>query len=148
MVKPYSMDLRKRIVNAVEEGGSIRKVAKRFAVGKNLVQKLITQMRTEGNIIPGKQGGTAVSPVWQYKDQLLEIFESKTDATLKEYCELLADKTGLWVSEATMCRTFQKLNLPIKKSGCATVGFPDHVGAPSKRFAVAKPRANESSSYG
>jgi transposase len=79
MVKPYSMD-RERIVNAVEEGGSIRKVAQRFAVGKNLVQKLITQMRTEGNVKPGKQGGTAVSPVWQYKDQLLEIFEKKTDA--------------------------------------------------------------------
>jgi transposase len=54
MVKPYSMDLRKRIINAVEEGGSIRKVAQRFAVGKNLVQKLITQMRTEGNVMPGK----------------------------------------------------------------------------------------------
>ena len=86
--------------------------------------------QTEGNIKPGKQGGTAVSPVWQYKDQLLEIFEHKTDATLKEYCELLADKTGLWVSEATMCRTFQKLNLPIKK----------------KRFVVAKLRPNESNS--
>ena len=34
MVKPYSMDLRKRIVNAVEEGGSIRKVAQRFVVAK------------------------------------------------------------------------------------------------------------------
>ena len=44
------MDLRTRIVNAVEEGGSIRKVAQRFAVGKNLVQKLVTQMRIEGHV--------------------------------------------------------------------------------------------------
>jgi transposase len=51
------MDLRERIVNAVEEGGSIRKVAQRFAVGKNLVQKLITQTRTAGHVMPGKQGG-------------------------------------------------------------------------------------------
>jgi transposase len=124
------MDLRKRIVTAVEEGGSIRKVAQRFAVGKNLVQKLMTQMRTKGHVIPRKQGGTATSPILEYRDQLLEIFENKTDATLKEYCELLAARTGLWVSEATMCRTFQKLNLPIKK----------------KRSAVAKLRANESNS--
>lgn len=130
MVKPYSTDLRTRIVNAVEEGGSIRKVAQRFAVGKNLVQKLVTQMRVEGHINPYKQGGTAISPVWQYQDQLLAIFENKTDATLQEYCELLAERTGLWVSQATMCRTFQKLNLPIKK----------------KRFVVAKPKANESKS--
>jgi transposase len=130
MVKPYSTDLRTKIVNAVEEGGSIRKVAQRFAVGKNLVQKLVTQMRVEGHIMPHKQGGTAISPVLQYQDQLLAIFEHKTDATLKEYCELLADLTGLWVSQATMCRTFQKLNLPIKK----------------KRSVVVKPRANESNS--
>jgi transposase len=57
-----------------------------------------------------------VSPVWQYQDELLVIFEHKIDGTLKEYCELLAERTGLWVSEATMCRTFQKLNLPIKKN--------------------------------
>jgi transposase len=44
------MDLRNRIVTAVEEGGSIRKVAQRFAVGKNLVQKLMTQMRTKGHL--------------------------------------------------------------------------------------------------
>jgi transposase len=78
------------------------------------VQKLATQMRVEGHVMPHKQGGTAISPVFQYQDQHKAIFENKTDATLKEYCELLAEQTGLWVSQATMCRTFQKLNLPIK----------------------------------
>jgi transposase-like protein len=61
MVKPYSIDLREIIVNAVEEGGSIRKVAQRFAVGKNLVQKLVTQLRVEGHVMPQKQGGTAIT---------------------------------------------------------------------------------------
>ena len=32
-----------------------------------------------------------------------------------EYCELLFDETGLWVSQSTMCRTFQRLKLPRKK---------------------------------
>jgi transposase len=110
------MDLRERIVSAVHEGGSIRTVARRFAVGKNFVQKMVTQMRTKGHLLPGKQGGSAVSPILSYQDQLLAIYKDKPDATLKEYCELLADKTGLWVSQSTMCRTFQKLNLPLKKN--------------------------------
>lgn len=114
-MKPYSMDLRERIVSAVQEGGSIRKVAERFAVGKNFVQKMVIQKRTKGHVLPGKQGGTATSPAMEYKDQLLTIFQNKPDATLKEYCELFADETELWVSQATMCRTFQKLNLPLKK---------------------------------
>jgi transposase len=89
------MDLRERIVSAVHEGGSIRTVARRFAVGKNFVQKMVTQMRTKGHLLPGKQGGSAVSPILSYQDQLLAIYKDKPDATLKEYCELLADKTGL-----------------------------------------------------
>ena len=38
-----------------------------------------------------------------------------------EYCELLFDRTGLWVSQSTMCRTFQRLGLPLKKKRSAPV---------------------------
>ena len=77
----------------------------RFGVSKNCVQKLVTQKRTKGHILPGKQGGSMVSPVMKYKAQLIAIFEKQNDATLAEYCELLYDETGLWVSQSTMCRT-------------------------------------------
>jgi transposase len=57
-----------------------------------------------------------VSAVMAHKAQLVAIFEQRTDATLAEYCELLYDQTGLWVSQSTMCRIFQRLNLPRKKN--------------------------------
>ena len=42
-MKPYSQDLREKIVSAVEKGdSSIRKVAQRFGVSKNCVQRLVT----------------------------------------------------------------------------------------------------------
>lgn len=121
-MKPYSIDLREKIVCAAqEEGSSIRKTAQRFMVGKNLVQKLLKQQRTEGHVIPRKQGGSMVSPVMQYKDKLLAIYEKNKDATLAEYCELLAEETGEWFSVSAMCRTFQKLELTRKKKRCAPV---------------------------
>ncbi|WP_083888299.1 hypothetical protein [Pleurocapsa sp. PCC 7327] len=81
-MRPYSIDFREKIVRAAqEEGSSIRKTAQRFMVGKNLVQKLLKQQRTEGHVIPGKQGGSMVSPVMQYKDQLIAIYEKNNDAT-------------------------------------------------------------------
>lgn len=129
-MKPLSMDLRQRIISAVEQGdSSIRKIAQRFSVSKNSVERLIIQKRTEGHLVPRKQGGAMVSALMPYQDQLMAIIEQKSDATLAEYCELLFDETGLWVSQSTMCRTFQRLNLPRKK----------------KRSALAKPKANESS---
>lgn len=116
-MKPYSMDLREKIVSAVEKGeGSIRKIAKRFAVSKNTVERLMSQKRSQGHVIPRKQGGSMVSPVLEYQDQLLAIVEERSDATLAEYCELVFDQTGLWVSQSTMCRTLQRLNLPRKKN--------------------------------
>jgi transposase len=124
------MDLRQRIISAVEQGdSSIRKVAQRFSVSKSSVERLILQKRTEGHVVPRQQGGSMVSAVMQYQDQLMAIIEQKSDATLSQYCELLFDETGLWVSQSTMCRTLQRLNLPRKK----------------KRSAQAKPKANESS---
>ncbi|MGL6342072.1 MAG: helix-turn-helix domain-containing protein [Waterburya sp.] len=127
-MKPYSLDLREKIVSAIEkDDSSVRKVALRFGVGKNFVQKLVTQKRTQGHLLPGKQGGSMVSPIMKYKAQLMAIFEKQNDATLAEYCELLFDETGLWVSQSTMCRTFQRLGLPLKK----------------KRSALAKPKVNE-----
>lgn len=121
-MKAYSVDFREKIVNAIEKGdSSVRKVAQRFGVSKNFVQKLVTQKRTKGDILPGKQGGSMVSPVMKYKAQLIAIFEQRNDATLAEYCELLYDETGLWVSQSTMCRTFQRLKLPLKKKRSALV---------------------------
>jgi transposase len=115
-MKPYSIDLRERVVSAIEKGdSSFRKVAQRFAVSKNCVERWVIQKRTEGHVVPRKQGGS-VSAVMEHKAQLMTIFEKQTDATLAEYCELLFDATGLWVSQSTMCRTFQKLGLPRKKN--------------------------------
>jgi transposase len=119
-MKPYSLDLREKIVSAIEKGdSSVRKVAQRFDVSKNFVQRLVTQKRIQGHILPRKQGGSMVSPIMKQKAQLMTIFEKQNDATLAEYCELLFDETGLWVSQSTMCRTFKRLGLPLKKKRSA-----------------------------
>jgi transposase len=115
-MKPYSLDLRERVVSAVENGdSSFRKVAQRFAVSKTCVERWVIQKRTQGHIVPRKQGGS-VSTMMEHKAQLIAIIEKQPDATLAEYCELLFDETGLWVSQSTMCRTLQKLNLSRKKN--------------------------------
>jgi transposase len=115
-MKPYSMDSRERVVSAIEQGdSSVRKVALRFAVSKNCVERWVAQKRTAGHVLPRKQGGS-VSAVMEHETELRAIFEKHTDATLAEYCELLFDATELWVSQSTMCRTFQRLKLPRKKN--------------------------------
>ena len=55
-MKPYSIDLREKIVSAMELGdSSVRKVAARFAVNKNCVERWMLQKRTEGPVIPASK---------------------------------------------------------------------------------------------
>jgi transposase len=115
-MKPYSMDLRERIISAVEQGdSSIRKIAQRFSVSKNTVERLIARKRRQGNVIADRQGGS-LSAVEPYYEQLREVVAQQGDATLAEYCELLYDQCGVWVSPSAMCRILQRLNLPRKKN--------------------------------
>lgn len=119
------MDLRERIIAAVEQGdSSIRKMAQRFSVNKSTVERLIKRKRTEGHVLPRQQGGARVSVLMPYQEQLLAIVEQQPDATLAEYGELLLDETGLWVSQSTMCRTLQRLKQPRKKRRSGPVKPP------------------------
>ena len=58
MGKPYSIDLRERVVAAVEKGGtSRRRAAAQFGVGINTVITWVRRFRETGSVAPGKMGG-------------------------------------------------------------------------------------------
>ena len=116
-MKPYSIDLRKKIIDIYEqEDISVRKLAQRFQVAKSFIQKLLKQYQETGDISPKIQGG---SPPTKLQEEeliaLIEIIESNNDATLVELCELLQEKTGIRVSRSTMGRITLQLNYSVKK---------------------------------
>jgi putative transposase len=58
MAKPYSVDLRERVVTAVEkEGLSRRAAASRFGVGINTAITWVRRFRQTGSVAPGQMGG-------------------------------------------------------------------------------------------
>ncbi|MCL1474279.1 helix-turn-helix domain-containing protein [Argonema antarcticum] len=115
-MKAYSVEFRKRIVVAhLVEKMSIRKVATRFAVSKSLVQKLVNQQRTEGNLQPKQTGKPQFSYLTSAEPEIKALVAEHPDATLAELCELFAVKTGNWVSQSALCRYLQKLGLNRKK---------------------------------
>lgn len=116
-MQPYSIDFRQKIIAVYQkEKISIRKLAERFNVAKSFVQKLIKQYKETGDIRPLPQGR---SPEPKLKTEhlidLIEIIETKNDATLEELCELLEKKLNIRISRATMGRIIQKLNYTFKK---------------------------------
>ena len=115
-MKSYSLDLREKIVAAhLTQKMPIRKVATLFAVSKSLVQKLVKQQQTAGNLQPKQRGKPQFSYLTNAEEEIRELVVEHPDATLVELCELFAQKTGNWVSRTAMCRCLQKLGLNRKK---------------------------------
>ncbi len=58
MAKPFSVDLRERVVAAVEQGGlSRREAASRFGVGISTAIAWVRRFRKTGSVAPGQMGG-------------------------------------------------------------------------------------------
>lgn len=116
-MKSYPRELREKIVAAhIQKKISIRQVAIIFSVTKSLVQKLVKQHKTDGNLEPLKRGKPRFSHLTNADLDLKQLVSEHPDATLAELCELFVLKTGNWVSRTAMFRALQKLGLSLKKN--------------------------------
>src|SRR5215469_11989379 len=57
MGKPYSMDLRERVVAAVKGGLSRNRAAKQFGVAVSTAINWVKRLGETGSVAPGKMGG-------------------------------------------------------------------------------------------
>ena len=57
-MKPYPIELRQRVLAAIDAGGSTReRIAKTFQVSTSWMRRLLQRRRTEGTIAPRGHGG-------------------------------------------------------------------------------------------
>ena len=113
----YSVDLRARIVEAVERQiGSKRKIAEVFGVHESFIYKLLRQKRERGDIAPLPHGGGAHAKLSGAQLQQLPALVAATpDATLDELRIQVQKKARVAVSLSTICRGLQALGLSRKK---------------------------------
>ena len=83
MPRPYSMDLRERVVAAVEGGQSRRAVAKLFQVGAATVVRWMQRRRTAGTCAPRAMGGRRHFVLLGQRDWLLARVAAAPDLTVR-----------------------------------------------------------------
>ena len=118
-MKTYSLDLRTRIVEAVDRHvGSQGEVAALFGVSRTFVKKLLRQRRETGSCAPKPRGGGQRPKVEAKKGEAVRayILEGKSDASLVEVQTYLARRWKLGVSQATVSRLLARLGLPREKN--------------------------------
>src|SRR5450631_807374 len=82
MAKPYSQDLRDRLVLAVLSGRSRRKTARGFDVSARCVIKLMQQFETTGDCLPRKFGGHKRHALAEHEDTVRALVAAQPDLTI------------------------------------------------------------------
>jgi transposase len=112
-MRPYSQDLRQRILDTVARGeGSLRQIAQRFLVNVSTIVRLLSQHRQAGSAEPKPHGGgrrPALGP--DDFGRLRELIREQPDATLDE----LRDRLGIGCSRMAISRALKKVGITRKK---------------------------------
>ena len=115
-MRPLFMDLRVRIVAAVELGEhSLRQLAKLFAVDLSTIVRLLQRYRRTGSVQPKLHAGGPVPKLDTHATaRLLQLVREQPDATLAE----LRDRLGVDCGIMTIFRALKRNRITRKKKTC------------------------------
>jgi transposase len=115
MAKAYDMDLRLRVVGAIEAGASTEAAADRFDIGKATAGAWARLKRATGAVTPGRQGKPKGSKLDPHADFILGLVEAAPDITLAEIAGRLIAERGVRAVPATIWYFFDKRGITYKK---------------------------------
>jgi len=120
-MRPYSQDLREKLVRALEEQEETQEeIADRFSVSGSFVAKLWRRWRATGRCAALPHAGGRQRRLQAHEALLRREVTAQPDVTLAELRERVAAAGAPVVSLATLCAELQRLALPRKKSRSTT----------------------------
>ena len=115
MGKPYSMDLRERVVSAIEGGVSTRQAGERFAIGIATAGTWARLKRATGEVRPAKQGKPKGCVLDAHADFILGALAEAPDTTLDEMVERLREERAVTVVRTAVWKFLDRRGLTHKK---------------------------------
>jgi transposase len=114
-MKPYSKDLRLKVLEAVDRGMPRREVAEVFGVSMPTIKRWLKRRRETGEVQAKRNPGPPARKGVALEQALPSQLRSNPDFTLEEHRELFEETHGISVSTASIGRAFERLGLPLKK---------------------------------
>ncbi|NNF73313.1 MAG: IS630 family transposase [Rhodobacteraceae bacterium] len=120
MGKPLSMDLRERVIKAIDAGLSRRAAAARYGIAPSTAIRWDNERRATGSFAPKPQGGDMRSHRIEANAEMIHAALDETpDITLAELCGHLSER-GITASTSSLWRFFRRHGItPEKKTGHA-----------------------------
>ena len=114
-MQSYSLDLRQRVVAAIEGGMSTRAAARRYSISIAAAGAWARRKRATGSVAPAKQGHPGGSKLDPHETFLLGLIEAEKDITLAEMAARLAADRGVQVVPATVWYFLDQRGITYKK---------------------------------
>lgn len=116
MGKPHPVELRRRVVDFVEEGHSHRAAASHFRVSAKFVNEMVKLKRETGSLSPKRQGnGGHYGKLSEAQGWLERRIGEKRDITLDELVAELGAQHGIVAHRVSIWRRLRGLGLTHKK---------------------------------
>ena len=137
--RPYSLDLRERVVAAVVAGSTCRSVAARFGVSVASVVKWSQRFRTKGSAAALPMGGHRPYALAGERDWLLRRLDEKPYITRRGLVAELGER-GIEVSYYAVWHLFEREGISFKKKPARRrAGPPGRGAAPGAVEEVSRP---------
>jgi len=114
MAKPYSNDLRARVIAAIEEGATREEAAERHHVSLSSVGRFLRLRRERGSVNAAKFGGYKPYVLARHEELVRHLLAKQPDITLAELKAILA-KQKVRVGQTSIFRFLRHLKLTLKK---------------------------------
>jgi transposase len=117
-MKPYSKDLRLRVLSAVDAGNPREEVAKTFSVSMPTIKRWLRRRREIGDVKLKPMPGRLFRKGKMLEEWLPRQLEANDDLTLEEHREAFEDEFGQSVPASTIGRAIASLpdgGWPLKK---------------------------------
>lgn len=117
MTKPYSLDLRKRLIDRIARGQSRRAAAAALDVSASFSVKLKARHARTGSIAPAPMGRPpGTGKLAALTDFLIGEVEARPDITMPELAARLLEVHGVTAAPATLSRLLCRAGYTYKKN--------------------------------
>jgi transposase len=114
-MKAYSVDLRAKVLRAVDRGYPRGEIVKLLGVSLATIKRYLKQRREAGTVAPKAIPGRPPKKLGLLQAELVAQLRAHDDLRLEDHCQLWEQTHGVKVSTATMSRAIKRVGWTRKK---------------------------------
>ena len=114
-MKAYSLDLREKVLRAVDQGYPREEIVKLLGVSSATIKRYVKQRRETGTVAPKAIPGRPPKKLGPLQAELVAQLQGHDDLRLEDHCQWWEQTQGVKVSTATMSRAIKRVGWTRKK---------------------------------